>query len=60
LKKLDEAKVQVEKMSAESEIKIAELSKQQKVCDDLMINIAKERKNAYEQQVNIESNTVKI
>jgi len=60
LKKLDEAKVQVEKMSAESEIKRAEVSKQQKVCEDLMINIAKERKNADEQQVNIEANTVKI
>lgn len=60
LKKLDEAKVQVEKMSAESEIKRAEVSKQQKVCEDLMINIAKERKNADEQQVNIEAQTVKI
>jgi hypothetical protein len=48
LKKLDEAKVQVELMSAESEIKRAEVSKQQKVCEDLMVNIAKERKNADE------------
>jgi hypothetical protein len=36
-------------MSAESEIKRAEVSKQQKVCEDLMVNIAKERKNADEQ-----------
>jgi len=55
LSKLDEAKVQVEKMSAESEIKRAEVSKQQKVCEDLMINIAKERKNADEQQIHIEA-----
>jgi len=40
-------------MSAASEIKRAEVSRQQKVCEDLMINIAKERKNAEEQNVHI-------
>ena len=47
-------------MSGESEIKRAEVSKQQKVCEDLMVHIAKERKNADEQQVNIEAQTIKI
>lgn len=42
-------------MSAESEIKRIEVSKKQKVCEDLMIHIAKERKNADEKQVNIEA-----
>jgi len=60
LSKLDEARVQVEGMSAASEITRAEVSRQQKVCEDLMINIAKERKNADEQQVHIEAQTVKI
>jgi len=60
LSRLDEAKIQVEKMSAEAEIARAEVSKQQKICEELMINIAKERKNADEQQTHIEAQTVKI
>jgi dynein heavy chain len=60
LSKLDEAKGQVEKMSAEAEIKRAEVSRQQKVCEELMLSIAKERKNAAEQRVNIEGQTVKV
>jgi hypothetical protein len=35
-------------MAKESEIKRSEVSRQQKVCEDLMISIAKERKNADE------------
>jgi dynein heavy chain len=60
LSKLDDARKQVEIMSAESEIKRIEVSKQQKVCEDLMINIAKERKNADEKQVFIEAQTIKV
>ena len=60
LSRLDEARSQVEQMSAEAEVARAEVSKQQKVCEELMINIAKERKNADEQQVTIEAQTVKI
>jgi dynein heavy chain len=60
LSKLDDARKQVEIMSAESEIKRIEVSKQQKVCEDLMINIAKERKNAGEKQVFIEAQTIKV
>jgi hypothetical protein len=42
-------------MSAESEIKRIEVSKQSKECDDLMQNIARERKLADEKQVFIEA-----
>lgn len=48
LSKLDEARVQVEKMSVESEVKRAEVSKKQKEAEELMIYIAKERKAADE------------
>jgi dynein heavy chain len=60
LSKLDGARKQVEIMSAESEIKRIEVSKQQKVCEDFMINIAKERKNADEKQIFIEAQTIKV
>jgi len=55
LSKLDDARKQVEVMSAESEIKRIEVSKQSKECDDLMQNIARERKLADEKQVFIEA-----
>jgi dynein heavy chain len=35
-------------MTAESEVKRAEVSKQQKVCEDLMISMSKEQRNADE------------
>lgn len=60
LSKLDDARAQVEAMSAEAEITRAEVSRQQKVCEDLMVGIAKERKNADEQTVKIQEETVKI
>ena len=60
LSKLDDARKQVEIMSAESEIKRIEVSKQSKECDDLMQNIARERKLADEKQVFIEAEQVKI
>jgi len=55
LSKLDDARKQVEIMSAESEIKRIEVSKQSKECDDLMQNIARERKLADEKQIFIEA-----
>jgi dynein heavy chain len=60
LSKLDEARIQVEEMSAASEIKRAEVSKQQKVCEELMIDIAAEKKKADEQTQNIEQQKIKI
>mmetsp|Transcript_20737 Transcript_20737/g.31918 ORF Transcript_20737/g.31918 Transcript_20737/m.31918 type:complete len:345 (-) Transcript_20737:3282-4316(-) len=47
-------------MSGESEIKRAEVSKQRKICEDLMQDITKENKNAAAQQENIEVQRVKI
>jgi dynein heavy chain len=60
LDRLDEARGQVETMSAEAEIARAEVSKQSKACEELMMGIAKERKGADEQQVKIAADTVKI
>ncbi len=47
-------------MTAESEIKRVEVSKQQKICEELAINIQKEQKNADEQQRHIEGERAKI
>jgi len=47
-------------MSVESEAKRAEVSIQQKFAEDLMMDIAKERKNADEQNTIIEAQRVKI
>lgn len=47
-------------MSVESEVKRAEVSKKQKEAEELMIFIAKERKAADEQSINIEAQTIKI
>jgi len=47
-------------MSLESEVKRAEVSKKQKEAEELMLFIAKERKAADEQQINIEAQTIKI
>jgi trehalose/maltose hydrolase-like predicted phosphorylase len=47
-------------MTAESEIKRVEVSKQQKICEELSINIQKEQKNADEKQKFIEIERVKI
>ena len=60
LDKLDQARQTVEKMAAEAEIKRIDVSKSQKAAEDLVINIAKERKIADEKQVFIEDQTVKI
>ena len=60
LSKLDEARMQVEKMSQDSEIKRADVSKQTKICEDLVIKINKEKKVADEQQIEIEKQTEKI
>lgn len=48
LAKLDDARKQVEVMTAESEIKRVEVSKQQKICEELAANIQKEKKIADE------------
>lgn len=47
-------------MTAESEIKRAEVSKQQKLCEDLMISMSKEQRNADEQQKKMEQEKIKI
>jgi dynein heavy chain len=47
-------------MAAEAEIKRIDVSKATKAAEDLVINIAKERKIADEKQVFIEAQTVKI
>lgn len=47
-------------MAAEAEIKRIDVSKAQKQCEDLVINISRERKIADEKQVFIEEQTVKI
>lgn len=47
-------------MTAESEIKRIEVSKQQKVCEELSINIQKEQKTADEKQKFIEVERVKV
>ena len=47
-------------MAKESEIKRAEVSRQQKICEDLMININKEKKNAGEQQVIINAKNIEV
>lgn len=47
-------------MTAESEVKRIEVSKQQKICEELAINIQKEQKKADEQQRFIEGERVKI
>ena len=47
-------------MTQESEIKRAEVSKQQKICEDLMIVMSKEQRNADESQKKIESEKVRI
>ena len=47
-------------MTQQSEIKRAEVSKQQKICEDLMINMSKEQRNADESQKNIEAEKIKI
>ena len=60
LQKLDDARKQVESMTAESEIKRVEVSKQQKICEELSINIQKEQKVADEKQKFIEVEKVKI
>ena len=60
LQKLDDARKQVEVMTAESEIKRVEVSKQQKICEELAINIQKEQKNADEKQKFIEVETVTV
>lgn len=60
LSKLDDARVQVEEMTAESEIKRAEVSKQQKVCEELMITVEAEQRIADEQRKIIETETTKI
>jgi len=60
LNKLDDARKQVESMTAESEIKRVEVSKQQKICEELSINIQKEQKVADEKQKFIEVEKVKI
>lgn len=60
LGKLASASKQVEEMSKEAEVARAEVSKAQKVGEELMITIAKESKAADEQQVHIQAETVKI
>lgn len=47
-------------MTAVSEIKRAEVTKQSKVCEDLMGNMLKEQRNADEAQKKIEQETIKI
>ena len=60
LAKLDDARKQVEVMTAESEIKRVEVSKQQKICEELAANIQKEKKIADEKQKHIEGERVII
>ena len=60
LQKLEDARKQVELMTAESEIKRIEVSKQQKICEELSLNIQKEQKNADEKQRFIEGERIKI
>ena len=47
-------------MTSESEIKRAEVSKQQKIFEDLMITMSKEQRKANEQQKKIEGERVVI
>lgn len=47
-------------MSAEAEVTRAEVSRQQKLCEELMQALGREKKKADEQQVEIEHEKVKI
>lgn len=60
LGKLDDARKQVEEMTVQSEVKRAEVSKEQKACEELMVEMSKEQSNADEQMKIIESERVKI
>jgi len=60
LSKLDDARKEVEEMTVESESKRAEVSKQQKICEDLVISMTKEQRQADESQKRINIEKVKI
>ena len=60
LSKLEDARKQVEEMTAESELRKADMSKKQKMCSDLIAKIEKEDKLADEKQKFIGLETEKI
>ena len=60
LGKLDDARKQVEEMTVQSEVKRAEVSKEQKAWEELMVEMSKEQSNADEQMKIIESERIKI
>mmetsp|Transcript_42218 Transcript_42218/g.49058 ORF Transcript_42218/g.49058 Transcript_42218/m.49058 type:complete len:715 (+) Transcript_42218:8498-10642(+) len=60
LDKLDDARKQVEEMTVQSEVKRAEVSKEQKACEELMVEMSKEQSNADEQMKIIMSERIKI
>ena len=60
LGKLDDSIKQVEEMTAQSEVKRVEVSKEQKAWEELMVEMSKEQSNADEQMKIIESERIKI
>lgn len=60
LSKLDDARKQVETMSAASEIKRAEVSIKNKSTEETMLIAAKKRKFADEKAINIQAESIKV